>query len=83
MTDLDLDVAIHGKPNEIADAIPFAIDDVHDAYDADAAAKATSSSSARYASISRSARGPVAVGATGSVYVNGDAANVIYKLRPR
>lgn len=25
----------------------------------------------------------VAVGATGSVYVNGDAANVIYKLRPR
>ena len=34
---LGVDVRIHGAPNEIPDAIPFANDSVHGAYDADAA----------------------------------------------
>jgi hypothetical protein len=33
---LHLPVRIHGRPNEVPDAIPFAEDDVHRAYDADA-----------------------------------------------
>jgi hypothetical protein len=32
---LDLDVRIHGRPNEVPDPIPFATDEVHRAYDAD------------------------------------------------
>ena len=32
---LDLDVAIHAVPNEVADAVPFAQDDIHAAYDAE------------------------------------------------
>jgi hypothetical protein len=34
---LGVDVRIHGSPNEIPDAIPFAKDTVHGSYDADAA----------------------------------------------
>ncbi len=34
---LDLDVRIHGKPNEIADPIPFDQDETHASYDADSA----------------------------------------------
>jgi hypothetical protein len=33
---LRLPVRIHGRPNEVPDAIPFAVDDVHHEYDADA-----------------------------------------------
>lgn len=33
---LGLSVRISGRPNEVADAIPFALDDVHREYDADA-----------------------------------------------
>jgi hypothetical protein len=35
--DLDLDVRIHGRPSEIADAIPFAEDRIHALYDPEAA----------------------------------------------
>jgi hypothetical protein len=35
MTALGLPVGIHPKPNEVADAIPFAEDEVHGAYDAE------------------------------------------------
>jgi hypothetical protein len=34
---LDLEVQIHSRPNEVADAIPFARDEVHAEYDADSA----------------------------------------------
>jgi hypothetical protein len=33
---MDIDITIHGKPNEVPEPIPFASDDVHRAYDADA-----------------------------------------------
>ncbi len=33
LTELDLQVAIHGIPNEIAEPIPFAQDEIHHAYD--------------------------------------------------
>ncbi|MDT8436657.1 MAG: DUF5996 family protein [Gemmatimonadota bacterium] len=32
---MDLQVEIHGRPNEVADPIPFAEDETHDAYDAE------------------------------------------------
>ena len=37
LEDLGLDVTIHGKPNEVEDPVPFAEDEAHAAYDADAA----------------------------------------------
>jgi hypothetical protein len=37
LRELDLDVRIHGRPNEIENAIPFAEDRVHASYDAGAA----------------------------------------------
>jgi len=37
LNELDLSVHIHAKPNEVADAIPFQVDEVHASYDADAA----------------------------------------------
>jgi hypothetical protein len=36
---LDIEVRIHGRPNEVVDAIPFARDDVHRAYDAEFASR--------------------------------------------
>ena len=36
LTSLDIDVHIHGRPNEVPDPIPFATDEVHRAYDAQA-----------------------------------------------
>jgi len=36
LTELDLDVKIHARPNEVEPAIPFAEDRVHASYDADA-----------------------------------------------
>ncbi len=36
LTELDLEVKIHAQPNEVDPAIPFAEDEVHAAYDADA-----------------------------------------------
>jgi len=33
LADLGIDVTIHGRPNEVADPIPFAQDEVHAAYD--------------------------------------------------
>jgi hypothetical protein len=35
MSELDLPVKIHGRPSEIADAVPFEQDETHRAYDAD------------------------------------------------
>jgi hypothetical protein len=35
LASLDLHVKIHGRPNEVADPIPFADDRVHDSYDRD------------------------------------------------
>jgi len=36
---LGLDVRIHGRPNEVPEAIPFAEDETHSAYDAEAVAR--------------------------------------------
>jgi hypothetical protein len=33
LADLGIDVTIHGRPNEVPDPIPFALDEVHAAYD--------------------------------------------------
>lgn len=37
LSELGLQIHIHGTPNEVTDAIPFAEDEVHASYDADAA----------------------------------------------
>ncbi len=39
LSDLSVPVAIHGSPNEVENPIPFAEDQVHAAYDADAAGR--------------------------------------------